>query len=1107
MRFFALCLLRYRDLLKAHLVFGVGLAAVVSPALAAGGQISQVYSFAIPEVETVRIGAESYRRLRLNEAPNGGLIGHPALPGFGAQILLPPGSRVEKIEVRTTGRVWLGRGVYVEPVAQPAPLSAGLTGMLEPEPNPAIYRSDELVPKELFENTGVHGFRGYSILVLKLHPVQYLPSSGDLFYHPSLEVVVTTSKSPGATDHIRGLAADEAGVKAKVDNPSILTDRAALSASNDGAYDLLILTTPALVSAFQPLADYHNATGVATVVHTTAEIGITQPETIRDYLRLRYLADGIEYVLIGGDDDLIPAADLYVQAWETGSTVTNLPGDIYYACLDGTYNYDGDGYWGEPGDGDLGGDVDLIADVYVGRAPVGNATEATRFVNKTISYLNASEDFLGNVLLAGGQIGFGGDAEWGGNSLDELVDSSLTFGRRTIGIPSDQFSIHRLYDRDRVWTGEEAIAYINSGCHIVDHYSHSNVDYALKTSSRDLPGLLSNTDFCFLYSQGCLAGHFDDMDCWAEYMNVRTDHGAFALVMNAREGWGTFLTTDGPSQRYNREFWDAVYSPMEGKPELGRAHHDSKEDNLYRINEACMRWCYYETTLFGDPTVAIKTVRTLAFDYSVSMPLVVAPGEPFELEVTVRGVGVGVPAEGTALAHISLDDEPFAPEAMTTVGPNRYLVSLPALACGQRLVLFVSAEEQGGDRIYETSPDHAHLVLPGGGPVTVFEDDFETDQGWQADSAWGRGAPLGAGGNNFSGPDPGSARSGEGIIGYNLSGNYSPNMDSTFLTSPVIDCSGITGVHLTFWRRLGLETPPYDHASFAVSINGYDWTTVWDCQSETWDANWNLVDVDLSPWADQQESVQVRFVIGPTDGGVEYCGWNIDDLAITGHECPANEDYDNDGIVNSADNCPTDSNPDQTDADTDSFGTACDCDDSDPTSFAGATEVPDDGIDQNCDGVDAVTCFQDWDADGFGTVISLVALDGACNANQHESEVDTDCDDASPGTYPGAPEIPRDSIDQDCDGFDLCCLERVGDANGQGEYPDEVTLGDIMLLVDALYVTGDCSKLGCLIEADVNQDGGGNPACDEHITLGDIMMLVDFLFITGPESAHLNDCM
>jgi hypothetical protein len=140
-------------------------------------------------------------------------------------------------------------------------------------------------------------------------------------------------------------------------------------------------------------------------------------------------------------------------------------------------------------------------------------------------------------------------------------------------------------------------------------------------------------------------------------------------------------------------------------------------------------------------------------------------------------------------------------------------------------------------------------------------------------------------------------------------------------------------------------------------------------------------------------------------------------------------------------------------------------------------------------------------------VISLVALDGACNANQHESEVDTDCDDASPGTYPGAPEIPRDSIDQDCDGFDLCCLERVGDANGQGEYPDEVTLGDIMLLVDALYVTGDCSKLGCLIEADVNQDGGGNPACDEHITLGDIMMLVDFLFITGPESAHLNDCM
>jgi hypothetical protein len=88
-----------------------------------------------------------------------------------------------------------------------------------------------------------------------------------------------------------------------------------------------------------------------------------------------------------------------------------------------------------------------------------------------------------------------------------------------------------------------------------------------------------------------------------------------------------------------------------------------------------------------------------------------------------------------------------------------------------------------------------------------------------------------------------------------------------------------------------------------------------------------------------------------------------------------------------------------------------------------------------------------------------------------------------------------------------CCSGRVGDANGQGEYPDEITLGDIMLLVDVKFISSDCSKLTCLTEADVNQDGGTNPNCEDHVTLGDIMTLVDFLFITGPDVAVLLECL
>jgi hypothetical protein len=88
-----------------------------------------------------------------------------------------------------------------------------------------------------------------------------------------------------------------------------------------------------------------------------------------------------------------------------------------------------------------------------------------------------------------------------------------------------------------------------------------------------------------------------------------------------------------------------------------------------------------------------------------------------------------------------------------------------------------------------------------------------------------------------------------------------------------------------------------------------------------------------------------------------------------------------------------------------------------------------------------------------------------------------------------------------------CCQGRVGNANGQGEYPDEITLGDIMLLVDVKFISGDCSKLTCIAECDVTQDGGANPTCEENVTLGDIMTLVDFLFITGPDVAVLKTCL
>ncbi len=89
-----------------------------------------------------------------------------------------------------------------------------------------------------------------------------------------------------------------------------------------------------------------------------------------------------------------------------------------------------------------------------------------------------------------------------------------------------------------------------------------------------------------------------------------------------------------------------------------------------------------------------------------------------------------------------------------------------------------------------------------------------------------------------------------------------------------------------------------------------------------------------------------------------------------------------------------------------------DCDDQDAGIFPGATEIPYDGVDQDCDGADLT------DVDGDG----------------HDGGGGPDCDDDDPDVHPGAEEVPYDGVDNDCTDGDLTDVD--GDGHDGGDGPD-----------------------------------------------------------------------
>jgi hypothetical protein len=584
-----------------------------------GGQINKTLIFKANDLSFQKI--KGYDLATLNGCEFMHIAGAPMLPKAVIQFLLPNGAVVTNARIIASNKETIPGEYKICPAQLPQTMSAEKS----PEwvsPDLKIYNQNTLSPATLIEHSNTGNMGGYRIASFIVYPVQYNPTTNTLVLNSKMEIQISYKEvsSPVIQKTKEQKTMFQSIVKEKVINPEDINYYApsCKSLSADTA-EYVIITTDSFVTSFQPLADWKTKKGVPARIVTTTSIyssysGRDNQEKIRNFIKYANTNWGTMWVLLGGQCDyennqlIVPRRDVYY--WTSGGTSgyndqDTIPSDLYFSDLDGNWNNDGDGIWGEkPLNGDT---LDYYSDVFVGRAPVRTKAQVTTFVNKVLTYEKTPPSgYLKRIFLPSARA----STQHDGTRTPDAI-STIT--------PSGFWDI-KLYELSGTLTRTRTVDTLNSGAGFTHLFGHGNSSSALLyttspyLASNNIDTLKNGNKRGILNSSCCFVGAFDKgsslygYDCFAEHL-LTTTGGGVAAIMNSRAGWGDQILLYW-SEALDTSFYSEIF--YHNRWHLGEAHAVSKDNFVPRIQwtvgyEYIWAWVIYELNLLGDPEMPMWT--------------------------------------------------------------------------------------------------------------------------------------------------------------------------------------------------------------------------------------------------------------------------------------------------------------------------------------------------------------------------------------------------------------------------------------------------------------------------------------------------------------------
>ncbi|MBI4777806.1 T9SS type A sorting domain-containing protein [Candidatus Desantisbacteria bacterium] len=561
-------------------------------------------------------------------------VGMPMLPIKAFFVLLPPCTEVDRIEITSIQQEKLAGKYLLKSVSPPLPVGTTHCSCLSFPLTEQAVRLESIqlatdtdknvcatLPEQVVHLESIQQWGGFNLACMQVSGARYDAQAGELTWIKQVEFTLKLRQVQDIS--VSGRCPNPGALQKLVINPELIPGYS--SAPTIKRY--LIVTDETLAPAFQTLLNSKISKGFEGTITFTSwiyshESGRDHQERIRNYIK-DYQPT---YLLLGGDTGIVPYRGVY--AWVEGGTLDdesffdyNIPCDMYYACLDGDWDYDKDGIYGEVEDR-----VDMLPEVFVGRAPVNIACEAEDFVAKVLRFGSATGSSQYNEMLIGCE-------------FDRLNDGKLIM-QAIDEITPGEYDVSRYYgsegaDRDSIMNG------LNDSVGLVAHAGHANNSCIQAGNSYlynyDIRGLSNPNPFIF-NTIGCYAGAFDYTDCIGEQMVMDKDGGAAAFIGNSRYGLYDETSPMFYSGEYQIEFFRAAL--REGYSHIGEALAMSKLTFVPECNtDTPYRWVQYCLNLLGDPEMALPMPTGIHALYHViqgNVDGIVAPGQQLPLIITLK---------------------------------------------------------------------------------------------------------------------------------------------------------------------------------------------------------------------------------------------------------------------------------------------------------------------------------------------------------------------------------------------------------------------------------------------------------------------------------------